>query len=77
MFEWQFICSYSKCTDQLLLSVYARRSPAHCIEYVHLILWGEQRQSEEFDTDNEEHMKWVYNKAVERGAHYGIQVCCV
>jgi len=49
------------------------RSPAHCIEYVHLILWGEQRQGEEFDTDNEEHMKWMYNKAAERAAQYGIQ----
>jgi len=50
------------------------RSPAHCIEYVHLILWGELRPSEEFDTDNDEHMKWVYNKAAERAAHFGIQV---
>jgi hypothetical protein len=33
------------------------RTPAHCIEYAHLIQWGQQRQGEEFDTDNEEHMR--------------------
>ncbi|PNW74589.1 hypothetical protein CHLRE_12g491500v5 [Chlamydomonas reinhardtii] len=48
------------------------RSPAHCIEYAHLILWGQVRQGEEFDTDNEEHMKWVYDKAAERAKQYGI-----
>ena len=35
------------------------RSAPHCIEYAHLILWGQVRQGEEFDTDNDEHMKWV------------------
>jgi hypothetical protein len=50
------------------------RSPAHCIEYAHLILWGQVRPGEEFDTDNEEHMKWVYERATERAAQYGIQV---
>lgn len=34
------------------------RSPAHCIEYAHLILWGKVRD-EEFDSDKEEHMQWV------------------
>ncbi len=34
------------------------RTPAHCIEYAHLIQWSQQRQGEEFDTDNEEHMRW-------------------
>lgn len=34
------------------------RSPAHCIEYAHLILWG-RIHDEEFDSDNEEHMMWV------------------
>lgn len=34
------------------------RSPAHCIEYAHLILWG-RMHDEEFDSDNEEHMMWV------------------
>ena len=34
------------------------RSPAHCIEYAHLILWG-RMHDEEFDSDNEDHMMWV------------------
>jgi hypothetical protein len=41
---------------------------------VHLIQWGELRPGEEFDTDNEEHMRWMFNRAAERAANYGIQV---
>ncbi len=52
----------------------SRRSPAHCIEYAHLIQWGQERSGEEFDTDNEEHMTWVFNQASKRAAQYGIQV---
>ncbi|KAG1660704.1 hypothetical protein FOA52_014323 [Chlamydomonas sp. UWO 241] len=49
------------------------RSAAHCIEYAHLILWSQVRHGEEFDADNEEHMKWVHGKALERSTQYGIQ----
>lgn len=35
------------------------RSPVHCIEYAHLILWEKQRPDERFDADNEEHMQCV------------------
>jgi hypothetical protein len=51
------------------------RSPAHCIEYAHLIQWQQERSGDEFDTDNEEHMRWVYDKALQRSEHFGIQVC--
>jgi NEDD8-activating enzyme E1 len=37
------------------------RSPAHCIEYAHLILW-DRMHDEEFDSDNEEHMMWVRSR---------------
>lgn len=50
------------------------RSAPHCIEYAHLILWGQVRQGEEFDTDNDEHMKWVYERALERSQQFGIPV---
>ena len=50
------------------------RSPAHCIEYAHLIQWQQERSGDEFDTDNEEHMRWVYDKALQRAEHFGIQV---
>eukprot|EP00879_Flechtneria_rotunda_P023907 GHRR01025319.1.p1 GENE.GHRR01025319.1~~GHRR01025319.1.p1 ORF type:complete len:346 (+),score=71.39 GHRR01025319.1:248-1285(+) len=49
------------------------RTAAHCIEYAHLILWSQQRSNEEFDTDNDEHMQWVYNNAVTRAKQYGIE----
>lgn len=35
------------------------RSPAHCIEYAHLILWGKHWGDTAFDSDNEKHMQWV------------------
>lgn len=35
---------------------------------------GQARPGDEFDTDNEEHMVWVYERAAERAAQYGIQV---
>ncbi|KAK9867203.1 hypothetical protein WJX84_006071 [Apatococcus fuscideae] len=48
------------------------RSPAHCIEYAHLIQWGQERQEEEFDADVEEHMRWVCDQATKRAAQFGI-----
>ncbi|KAL3137662.1 hypothetical protein ABBQ38_004937 [Trebouxia sp. C0009 RCD-2024] len=49
------------------------RSPAHCIEYAHLIQWGRDRPDEEFDADVEEHMKWMYEHALARAQEFGIQ----
>ncbi len=49
------------------------RSPAHCIEYAHLIQWGRDRPDEEFDADVEEHMKWMYKHALARAQEFGIQ----
>ena len=49
------------------------RSPAHCIEYAHLIQWGRDRPDEEFDADIEEHMKWMYEHALARANEFGIQ----
>ena len=49
------------------------RSPAHCIEYAHLIQWDAERAGEAFDADIEEHLRWVFDKAAARAAHYGIQ----
>ena len=51
-----------------------RRSPSHCIEYVKLIQWEHEHPDQrEFDADNEEHMRWVYEKALERAKSFGIQ----
>lgn len=48
------------------------RSPVHCIEYAHLIQWGQEREGESFDADNPEHMKWVYDQALKRADAYSI-----
>lgn len=50
------------------------RTPAHCIEYAHIVMWEEQRKGEKFDADNEEHMQWMFTRAKERAETYGIQV---
>ena len=52
----------------------SRRTAAHCIEYVHLVLWEKRRGGEEFDADNAEHMEWMYREAAARADVYGIQV---
>lgn len=48
------------------------RSPAHCIEYVKLVQWNNERSSETFDADNSEHMQWMYTKALTRAEMFGI-----
>lgn len=48
------------------------RTPAHCVEYAHLIRWGQDRPGEEFDADDEGHMAWVFRVASERAAQHGI-----
>ena len=52
----------------------ACRSPAHCIEYAKLILWEHERPGDTFDADEEEHMKWVFDRASTRAQEFGIQV---
>ncbi|KDP40122.1 hypothetical protein JCGZ_02120 [Jatropha curcas] len=49
------------------------RTPAHCIEYAHLIKWDEVHSGKTFDPDDPEHMKWVYGEAVKRAELFGIQ----
>ena len=66
--------SCMRLTQELLMALpVSCRSPAHCIEYVHLIQWQHERGAEEFDSDEEEHMRWVYERAVIRGKQFGIQ----
>lgn len=48
------------------------RTPAHCIEYAHLIQWPQLRIGEDFDADNDEHLQWVFQKASQRADHFGI-----
>ncbi|PKA65020.1 NEDD8-activating enzyme E1 catalytic subunit [Apostasia shenzhenica] len=48
------------------------RTPAHCIEYAHLIKWDEVHSGKTFDPDDPEHMQWVYLEAVKRAELFGI-----
>lgn len=48
------------------------RTPAHCIEYAHLIKWNEVHSGKAFDPDDPEHMQWVYTQAVKRAELFGI-----
>ena len=49
------------------------RQPAHCVEWAHLIAWEEQRKEIILDTDNPEHITWLYEKALARAQEFGIQ----
>ena len=40
-----------------------------------LIQWEAERAGTEFDADVEEHMRWVYERALRRAELFGIQVC--
>uniref|UniRef100_A0A2L2YIB2 NEDD8-activating enzyme E1 catalytic subunit n=1 Tax=Parasteatoda tepidariorum TaxID=114398 RepID=A0A2L2YIB2_PARTP len=48
------------------------RLPEHCIEYVKVLLWPKERKDEAIDGDDPQHVKWIYEKALERAAEYNI-----
>ena len=47
--------------------------PEHCITYAKQILWEKKRPNEPFDTENEEHIQWIYHEALERSLEFGIE----
>ena len=48
------------------------RQPQHCIEWAHIIAWGEHRKDDILDTDDPEHITWLYQKALTRAQEYNI-----
>ncbi|KAI9375485.1 hypothetical protein BJX61DRAFT_493910 [Aspergillus egyptiacus] len=48
------------------------RQPQHCIEWAHQIAWQEKRKDDSFDSDDMEHIGWVYNAALERAKEFNI-----
>eukprot|EP01135_Chromosphaera_perkinsii_P006562 Nk52_evm4s545 gene=Nk52_evmTU4s545 len=48
------------------------RLPEHCIEYAKIVLWNNLRNGEELDTDDPEHLQWLYEKSLERASEFGI-----
>ena len=48
------------------------RQPSHCIEWAHVIAWEEHRKGEVLDTDDPEHITWLYQKALARAQEFNI-----
>ena len=49
------------------------RLPEHCIQYAYVISWEEVFDKKPVDKDSPDDMKWIYEKALERAATFGIQ----
>ena len=49
------------------------RQPQHCIEWAHIIKWEEERKDITLDTDDPEHITWLYQKALARAKEFNIQ----
>jgi ubiquitin-activating enzyme E1 C len=49
------------------------RQPQHCIEWAHIIAWEEERKEMTLDTDDPEHITWLYQKALKRAHEFDIQ----
>lgn len=48
------------------------RQPQHCIEWAHIIKWEEERKDIPLDTDDPEHITWLYQTALSRAKEFGI-----
>jgi ubiquitin-activating enzyme E1 C len=49
------------------------RQPQHCIEWAHIIKWEEERKEITLDTDDPEHITWLYQTALKRAQEFNIQ----
>ena len=49
------------------------RQPQHCIEWAHIIAWDEERKDITLDTDDPEHITWLFNKASARAKEFNIE----
>ncbi|OGM44883.1 NEDD8-activating enzyme E1 catalytic subunit [Aspergillus bombycis] len=47
-------------------------NPQHCIEWAHQIAWQEKRKDDPFDSDDLDHINWLYNAALERAKQFHI-----
>lgn len=48
------------------------RQPQHCIEWAHIIAWEEHRKEDTLDTDDPEHITWLYRTALSRANQFNI-----
>ena len=65
---------YALCTIQS-----TPRLPEHCISYAKILQWPNEKPFKDsagnackIDTDNPEHMKWLYEKALKRAEEFNI-----
>ncbi|KAI9760075.1 MAG: telomere binding protein [Chaenotheca gracillima] len=48
------------------------RQPQHCIEWAHIIAWEEERKGDTLDTDDPEHITWLFQKSLARAQEFNI-----
>jgi ubiquitin-activating enzyme E1 C len=49
------------------------RQPEHCVAWAKEVLWPKERPNQSVDGDNDDHIAWIYEKAVERAAQFKIE----
>lgn len=50
------------------------RQPEHCVAWAKEIAWEKERKGEVIDGDNDEHVKWIYEKALEHAKNFKLQI---
>ncbi|PHH92337.1 hypothetical protein CDD83_7825 [Cordyceps sp. RAO-2017] len=48
------------------------RQPEHCVEWARVIAWDEEKPFGRLDSDDPEHIGWLYRKALARARDFGI-----
>eukprot|EP01137_Pigoraptor_chileana_P025426 Opistho-2@94917 len=48
------------------------RLPQHCIEYAKIVQWPKEFPDTPLDGDDPQHIQWLFDKASQRAAEYGI-----
>lgn len=49
------------------------RQPQHCIEWAHQIAWPQDRKDDNLDTDDPDHISWLYDAASKRAREFFIE----